>query len=157
MHIPDSYYGNQKDAIKFAEEGPFLSEKEQITGQEGLTQKEMLCLRLGVDVGQGDAELILARLAELAPLCSKGELKRILAEVVLIRGERGRRLLVGALEESSPDASWKGISPIDLIDLALREQGISLSERITGLETLTHRELSLLGIGITFGARCWYS
>lgn len=157
MHIPESYYANQQAAIKLAEEGPFLSEDEQKAGQEGLTRKEMLCLRLGVDVGQGDSELVRARLAELASLCSQGELKRVLAEVVLIRGERGRLLLLAPLEESMPGAGWSNLSPADLIELAREEKGVSLRERTTGLETLTHRELSLLGIGITFGARCWYS
>ncbi|MBE3586022.1 MAG: hypothetical protein IMW94_07675 [Thermoanaerobacter sp.] len=155
--VPESYYTRQQEGIRLATEGPFVSEEELLGGKEGLTRREMLCLRLGVAVGQGEWLVVRERLEELDGLCSVAELWRLFAEVVLIRGEIGRRNLVPLLKELHPGEDWEGKDPGELIDLARQVEGISLTDRCNGQKGLTERELALLGIGISFGARCWYT
>ena len=155
--IPDSYYSNQQEGIRFVEEGPFISEKDLFAGQEGLTKKEMLFLRLGIGVGHADSDIIHNRLKDISPLCSLEQLIRLFAEAVLLHGEIVRLKLVPLFEELYPGYGWNEKSPVDLIELVRTDKGISLEERISGKEGLTKRELTLLGIGVTFGTRCWYT
>ncbi|MBE3587928.1 MAG: hypothetical protein IMW93_05135 [Thermoanaerobacteraceae bacterium] len=155
--VPDSYYLRQQEAVRLTGEGPFPAEKDLLAGVEGLTQREMLILRLGDIIGQGQWDVVRDRLKELGALCSADELWRMFAEVVLIRGEPARCSLSEILEELYPGQGWRKKDSVQLIEFARQGPGISVAERAEGRRGLTGRELSLLGIGISFGARCWYT
>jgi len=157
MRIPASFYSNQQEGIRFTEEGPFVTEQGLLDGEKGLTKKEMLFLRLGIGVGQVDREMIHNRLQDLAPLCTPKEALRMFAEAVLLRGETVRLKLVSLLGERYPGYGWHEKFPVDLIELVRKEEGISLEDRCAGKKGMTKRELALMGIGVTFGARCWYT
>lgn len=154
--LPESYYLNQMEAVKLAD-GPFLSEEDLLDGREGLTGREMLCLRLGVLVGLKQWEVVRHRLSETSLSFSSGELWHLLAEVALIAGEVGRYHLSALLEELRPGKGWAQEGHSALIDRAKQTNGISTAERVKGVDGLTQRELALLGLGISFGARCWYT
>lgn len=154
--LPESYYLNQMEAVKLTD-GPFLSEQDLVAGKEGLTGREMFCLRLGVLVGLKQWEVVRYRLIEMIPSFSTGELWRLSAEVALVAGEVGRHHLSALLEELQPGQGWAKEEHCSLIDRARQINGISSTEHCTGMDGLTKRELALLGLGISFGARCWYT
>lgn len=157
MRIPDSFYTNQQQGIQFADEGPFLSLEDLLAGREGLTRREMLCLRLGVVYGHSNSALVFKRLQELTTLCSQKEMERIFAELFLLRGEIGYTSILPALENLLPAIKWQEKDPKDLIEITRTERGLPLSAVTASNEGLLERELALLGIGVTFGTRCWYT
>lgn len=155
--IPDAYYVNQQQGIGLADHGPFLTEEDLLSCKEGLTKREMLCLRLGVVYGHTNSLLVSKRIEELASLCTPKEIERIFAELFLLRGEIGCTSVIPTLEKLFPEIKWQEKDPKDLIEITKTEKGLTLSADNLGKEGVSERELCLLGIGITFGTRCWYT
>lgn len=154
--LPENYYLNQMEAVKLTE-GSFVSEQDLAAGKEGLTRREMLCLRLGVLVGLKQWEVVRYRLIELITSFSTDDLWRLLAEVALSTGEVGRYHLSVLLEELRPGQGWAKEGHCSLLDLARQRNGVLPTKHLTVEDSLTQRELALLGLGISFGARCWYT
>ncbi|HWI54877.1 MAG TPA: hypothetical protein VNT57_04250, partial [Desulfobacteria bacterium] len=121
--IPDAYYTNQQQGIQAADHGPFLTKDELLSGEEGLTKREMICLRLGVVYGHTNSSLVSKRLEELAALSTQGEILRIFAELFLLRGEIGYSCLVPALEKVYPETNWHEKDPKELIEITRTEKG----------------------------------
>lgn len=122
-----------------------------------MTEREMLSLRLGVVYGHANSSLVSKRLGKLASLCTQKEIERIFAELFLLRGEIGCTCLFTALENLFPNIKWLDKEPTELIEITRIEQGRPLTFDSIGKEGISQRELSLIGVGVTFGTRCWYT
>lgn len=155
--IPDAYFTNQQKGIEIADHGPFLTKEDLLSGKEGLTKREMLCLRLGVVYGHTNSSQVSKRIEELASLCTQKEIERIFAELFLLRGEIGCTCLLPALEKILPEVKWQEKDPKELIEVTRTQPGLTLSSSSIDKEGVSDRELCLLGIGVTFGTRCWYT
>lgn len=133
---------------------PGLTITEQLAGCEGLSRREKWLFRLGLLIGHEDwslaREVVDAMLQ--GRLLTGSEVERVAAEVVLVEGWLACYHLLPLLRA-------RGLSsPASVAEAAERTRAapaITLADRAAGVQGLSERELFALGLGLTWGAKCW--
>lgn len=111
----------------------------------GLTRAEALLFRAGLLAGEAQWALAGRELAAGAEILTAAQLGHALAETALIRG-------APALEELGPRlAEFLDISPPTDLPGALA----LAAEATCGGRALDERQAFALGLGVSWGARCW--
>ncbi len=122
--------------------------------ERNLSARESLLFRFGLLVGLAEWDLAGETLGTLLDtgLLTGPEMERAAAEAGLVRGLPACRHLQAPFEARGLHAPS---SVAEAERLCRAAPGLSSAEGATTSVGLTVREVSVLGLGITWGARCW--